>query len=65
MHYAIMRHGNMASAISDSLIASLGGGAEWWGSTPSEISGTTKAIFMKLLPDVVIYKETRNKKELT
>ena len=48
----------MASAFSDSLMASGGG----FGSTPPEISGTTKGLTMKFLPDVSVYKEARNKK---
>ena len=47
----------MASALSDSLMASGG----WGGSTPSEISGTTKGMTMKFLPDVGVYKESRNR----
>ena len=42
----------MTSAFSDSLMAS--GGAE--------ISGTTKGMTMKFLPDVGVYKEARNQK---
>ena len=42
----------MASAISDSLMASGGG----------EISGTTKDMTMKYLPDVDIHKEAQNQK---
>ena len=48
----------MASAFSDSLMASGGGG----GSTPPKISGTTKGMTMKFLPDVGIHKEARNQK---
>ena len=47
----------MASAFSDSLMASGGGG-----STPPKISGTTKGMTMKFLPDVGIYLEARNQK---
>ena len=32
------------------------------GSTPPEISGTTKGMTMKFLPDVGVYKEVRNQK---
>ena len=39
----------MASAFSDSLMASEG----WF--SPPEISGTTKGMTMKFLPDVGIY----------
>ena len=46
----------MASAFSGSLMASGGG------STPPEISGTTKGMTMKFLPDVGVYKEARNQK---
>ena len=46
----------MASAFSDSLIASGG----WF--HPPEISGTTKGMTMKFLPDVGVYKEARNQK---
>ena len=48
----------MASAISDSLMASEGGG-----STPPKISGITKGMTMKFLPDVGVYKEARNQKK--
>ena len=47
----------MASAFSDSLMASGGG------STPPEISGTTKGMTMKFLPDVGIHKEARKIKK--
>ena len=47
----------MAPAFSDSLMASGG-----CGSTPPEISGTTKGMTMKFLPDVGVYKEARNQK---
>ena len=47
----------MTSAFSDSLVASEGGG-----STPPEISGNTKGMTMKFLPDVGVYKEARNQK---
>ena len=47
----------MASAFSDSLMASGG----WW-FHPPEISGTTKGMTMKFLPDVVGYKEAQNQK---
>ena len=47
----------MASAFSDSLMASWG----WF--HPPEISGTTKGMTMKLLPDVGVYKEARNQKK--
>ena len=43
----------MASAFSDSLMASGWGGGG--GSTPPKISGTTKGMTMKFLPDVGIY----------
>ena len=49
----------IASAFSDSLKASGEGG----GSTPPEISGTTKGMTMKFLPDVGIYKEAQNQKK--
>ena len=45
----------MASAFSDSLMAS-------GGDAPPEISGTTKGMTMKFLPDVGVYKEARNQK---
>ena len=47
----------MASASSDSLMASGVGG-----SIPPEISGTTKGMTMKLLPDVGIHKDALNPK---
>ena len=47
----------MASAFSDSLMAS-GRGVH-----PPEISGTTKGMTMKFLPDVGVYKEARNQKK--
>ena len=46
----------MASAFSDSTMASGG----WF--DPLEISGTTKGMTMKFLPDVGIYKEARQQK---
>ena len=49
----------MASAFSDSLMAS-GGGVP----PPPKISGTTKGMTMKFLPDVGIYNEARNKKKI-
>ena len=49
----------MASAFSDSLMASWGGG-----SIPPNISGTTKGITMKFLPDVGFHKEARNQKKI-
>ena len=48
----------MASAFSDSLMAS--GGGVWF--HPPKISGTTKGMTMKFLPDVGVYKEARNQK---
>ena len=56
----------MTSAFSDRLMASGGGGGGGGGgcSTPSpEISGTTRGMTMKFLPDVVIHKEARNQKK--
>ena len=50
----------MASAFSDSLMASGDGGG---GSTPPKISGTTKGMTMKFLPDVGIHKEAQNQKK--
>ena len=47
----------MASAFSDSLMAS--GGVV---PPPPKISGTTKGMTMKFLPDVGINKEARNQK---
>ena len=44
----------MATASSDSLMASGG----------EKISGTTKGITMKCLPDVGIHKETQNQKQI-
>ena len=49
----------MASAFSDSLMAS---GGEGGGSSPPKISGTIKGMTMKFLPDVGINKEARNQK---
>ena len=46
----------MASAFSDSLMASGG----WF--QPPKISGTTKGMTMKFLPDVSIHYEARNQK---
>ena len=52
----------MASAFSDSLMASGGGVI----SRPPEISGTNKGMAMKFLPDFGIHKGARNqKKKLT
>ena len=48
----------MASAFSGSLMASGGG------TTPPEISGTTKGMTMNFLPNVDIHKEARNKKNV-
>ena len=48
----------MASAFSDSLMA-FGGG-----NYPPKISGTTKGMNMKFLPDAAIYKEAQNHKEI-
>ena len=48
----------MASDFSDSLMAS-GGGVP----APPKISGTTKGMTMKFLPDVGIHKEARNQKK--
>ena len=45
----------MASAFSDSIMASGGGGFQ-----PPKISGTTKGMNMKSLPDVGMHKEARN-----
>ena len=47
----------MASAFSDSLMASVGVVP-----APPKISGTTKGMTMKFLPDVDVYKEARNQK---
>ena len=47
----------MASAFSESLMASGG----WF--HPPKISGTTKVMTMKFLPDVSVYKEARNQKK--
>ena len=47
----------MTSAFSDSLME----GVE---STPPKISGTTKGMTMKFLPDAGIYSEARNKKKI-
>ena len=48
----------MASAFSDSLIASGGGR-----NIPRKISGTTNGRTMKFLPDVGFYKEAQNQKK--
>ena len=49
----------MASAFSDSLMASGG-----WFHPPPKISGTTKGMTMKFLPDVGIHKEARNQRNI-
>ena len=51
----------MVSAFFDSSMASGRVG----GSASPKISGTTKGMTMKFLPDVGIHKEARNKKKLT
>ena len=48
----------MASAFSDSLMASRGG------PNPPKISGTTKGMTMKFLPDVGIHYEARSQKKI-
>ena len=48
----------MASAFSDSLMASGGEVVP----PPPKISGTTKGMTMKFLPDVGVYKEAQNQK---
>ena len=50
----------MASAFSNDLMAS-GGGGGWFQSR--EILGTTKGMTMKFIPDVGIHKEAQNKKK--
>ena len=50
----------MASAFSDSLMASGGGGS----TPPPKISGTTEGMTMKFLPDVGINKVARNQKNI-
>ena len=47
----------MASAFSESLVASGG-----WNHPPPKISGTTKGMVMKFLPQVSIHKEAQIKK---
>ena len=49
----------MASAFSDSLMTSVGGGPPL-----PKISGTTKGMTMKFLPDVGVYREARNQKKV-
>ena len=49
----------MASAFSDSIMASGG-----MVSPPPKISGTSKGMTMKVLPDVGAYKEARNQKKI-
>ena len=50
----------MASAFSDSLMASGGG----W-KHPPEISKTTKGMTMKFIPDGGTYKEAQNQKNIS
>ena len=57
-NHLIVRLLTLASAFSDSLMAS-------WGlfHPPTKISGTTKGMTMKFLLDVGIHKETQNQKK--